>query len=162
MSRKFTYPFRYDPAPEVKAAAAVTLEHIDSTPWLREAAGEGKMFGVLIVEPEEGGIGYDEGLMHRLPDGKCFIAAFSGNIGEMNLIEGFVPPVFDLLDPKGYFKTEEARINAVSREIAAIESGEICSGDITEALGELRQKRKTRKNPTLLIMHKKTEFNRKY
>ena len=143
MSRKFTYPFRYDPAPEVKAAAAATLEHIDSTPWLREAAGEGKMFGVLIVEPEEGGIGYDEGLMHRLPDGKCFIAAFSGNIGEMNLIEGFVPPVFDLLDPKGYFKTEEARINAVGREIAAIESGEICSGDITEALGELRQKRKT-------------------
>lgn len=143
MSGKFNYPFRYDPAPETKAASATIMEHIDSTPWLREAAGEGKMFGVLIVEPEEGGIGYDEGLMHRLPDGKCFIAAFSGNIGEMNLIEGFVPPVFDLLDPKGYFKTEEARINAVGREIAAIESGEICSGDITEALGELRQKRKT-------------------
>ena len=39
------------------------------------------------------------------------------------MIDGFVPPIFDLLDPKGYFKMKEAEISALNAEIASEENG---------------------------------------
>ena len=41
----------------------------------------------------------------------------------MNMIDGFVPPIFDLLDPKGYFKMKEAEISALNAEIVSEENG---------------------------------------
>ncbi|MCR4860555.1 MAG: RluA family pseudouridine synthase, partial [Bacteroidales bacterium] len=46
-----------------------------------------------------------------------FLYGFSGLAGGRNRIEGFVPPIYDLLDPEGHFKREEAAIVALNREI---------------------------------------------
>jgi len=64
------------------------------------------MLGVLVCHDMEGRLGY--------------LAAFSGNIGSRSNIEGFVPPIFDLADPEGYFRKEEARISEVNRRIAEL------------------------------------------
>lgn len=100
---RFNNPFRYAPHPYVKAAAEIVMEMMkDHNP-----RGEGKMLGVLIVKDRKGDIG--------------FIAGFSGNIGGKSIIEGFVPPIFDLLDPNGDFKKEEAEISHLNKRISDLE-----------------------------------------
>lgn len=69
---------------------------------------EGKMFGVLLVE-KDGELGY--------------LQAYSGQMEGMDE-ERFVPPVFDYLQPDGYFKTHEEEISAINRRIAEITSSE--------------------------------------
>jgi tRNA pseudouridine32 synthase/23S rRNA pseudouridine746 synthase len=49
-----------------------------------------------------------------------YIAGFSGNVGGRSIIEGFVPPIYDLMNPDGYFKEEEARISEINRRIDEI------------------------------------------
>ncbi len=46
-----------------------------------------------------------------------YLAAFSGSVSGRSVIDGFVPPVFDLLDPSGYFKIKEAEITAINQKI---------------------------------------------
>lgn len=77
------------------------------TDWAEELA-KGKMFGVLVVEDTKGEAG--------------FVAAFSGNLAGSNLHAYFVPPVYDLLRPEGFFRTEEANISAINRRIEEMES----------------------------------------
>ena len=57
---------------------------------------------------EEGGIGY--------------LAAFSGNLAGKNLHTYFVPPVYDLLQPQGFFKIEEEQISAINIRINELEN----------------------------------------
>ena len=64
------------------------------------------MFGVLVVRTSDGSIGY--------------LAAFSGNLAGSNMHDFFVPPVYDLLNPDGYFRKEEAEISALNRRISDI------------------------------------------
>lgn len=88
---------------EVKAYISTKKE------WLEELT-LGKMFGVLIVQTQEEGsssIGY--------------LAAFSGNLAGKNLHPYFVPPVYDLLQPQGFFKIEEEQISAINVRISALE-----------------------------------------
>ena len=61
---------------------------------------EGKMLGVLKVEDEKGEEGY--------------LYAFSGTVGGRASLPGFVPPIFDLTDPEGYFRKREAEISAMA------------------------------------------------
>ena len=70
-------------------------------------AAKGKMFGVLVVRDSGGGLGY--------------LAAFSGLLAGRNCVDGFVPPVFDMQNPDGYFKKEEAEISALNRKIKETE-----------------------------------------
>ncbi len=63
---------------------------------------------------------HDDALPRKLPDGTAYLVAFSGNVGGANLIDGFVPPIFDLLDPEGHFKAEEKRITDINREISLL------------------------------------------
>ena len=122
-SDKFTNPFRYVPSPQVKLAASSLTEEIDSNPLLKEIFSEGKMLGVLVVDADG-----DEPLLRRAvaKDGRTvsYLAGFSGLAGGSNMVEGFVPPIFDLLDPEGHFKKEEARIVGMNRRIAELENGE--------------------------------------
>ena len=60
---------------------------------------EGKMLGVLKVEDEEGKEGY--------------LYAFSGTVGGRATLPGFVPPIYDLTQPDGYFRRREAEISAM-------------------------------------------------
>ena len=66
------------------------------------------MLGILVVTDEKGRYGY--------------LAAFSGNIGGRSMIDGFVPPIFDLLDPDGHFKIKEAEITEINHRIISAES----------------------------------------
>ena len=137
-------PFRYNPSPEVVRASWRLISDIRSDDFLRSLFKEKKMLGVLVVEEaghaEEAGhtkgvgkaesvgktegIGKTEGVgktegtvVRRLEDGTMFLAAFSGLAGGRNLVRGFVPPIFDLLDPRGHFKIEEAEISALNRRL---------------------------------------------
>ena len=103
LPERFTYPFHYTPHPLcVQAAEEVQAYLHGRTDWHDELQ-QGKMFGVLIVRTPEGKIGY--------------LAAFSGNLAGSNHHDYFVPPVYDLLNPDGYFKQEEARISELSTVI---------------------------------------------
>lgn len=115
----FNDPFRYAPDALVRTAALQTLELLES--WkkmpegtrereLEKSLSEGKMLGVLTVMDEKGNIGYLRG--------------FSGNIAGCSTVEGFVPPVYDLLDPEGGFRKGEARLNGMNREIMMLDSSE--------------------------------------
>lgn len=65
---------------------------------------EGKMFGVLIIEDSEHKLGY--------------LTAFSGTLEGKNAHEYFVPPIFDILDPNGYFTREATEISIINTKIA--------------------------------------------
>ncbi len=49
-----------------------------------------------------------------------YLAAFSGNVGGRSLIDGFVPPIFDLLDPSGHFKIRETEITSINQQIGSL------------------------------------------
>ena len=102
-SRPFTYPFRYIPDPLVVQAANNLIDTIDHDACLRPLFNEGKMLGVLMVEDKNGRIDY--------------LYGFSGLAGGLSHVDGFVPPIFDLQDPDGYFKKKEAEISALNKRI---------------------------------------------
>ena len=89
------------------AADEVRANMLGSEAVATEAA-KGKMFGVLVVRDKDGSIGY--------------LAAFSGLFMGSNNVDGFVPPVFDLQNPDGYFKREEAEISAINSKIKELEA----------------------------------------
>ena len=88
---RFTWPFCYEPHPLCLLAGEEVKQEIE-----RIAPKEGKMFGVLVVESEEG-LG--------------FLAAYSGLLEGRNDWPYFVPPVFDAQQPDGYFKQKEREIS---------------------------------------------------
>lgn len=143
---RFTWPFRYCPDQAVRLAAEKVIQHIDSDEGLKAAFSEGKMLGVLVVMTGAGKA--DDGLLHGLDteNGIFYLAAFSGNAGGRNRISGFVPPIFDTLDPEGHFKKEEAAINAVSEEIERLEGTAALPDEdpglpVRERIRELKEKR---------------------
>ena len=119
---RFTYPFNYVPHSLSLEAARQAREFIKSTlcsdSEIASFIGKGKMFGVLVVK-----YGEDYG----------YLIAFSGNINHSNRYEGFVPPVFDLLDREGFFVEGECELNELNRQIN--ELGE--SNDIKQLKLEL-------------------------
>lgn len=105
---QFTYPFHYTPHPLcIIAAQEVQALLATKNEWKNELE-KGKMFGVLVVETTDGEIGY--------------LAAFSGNLAHSNRHAFFVPPVYDLLQPDGFFKIEEEQISQINHQIKAIET----------------------------------------
>ncbi len=106
----FTYPFDYEVHPLCAVAAKQLQETVCANPTLAIEADRGKMFGVLVVEDDNGKLGY--------------LAGFSGLIAGDNVHKGFVPPIYDLLDPKGYFRQGEDEINEINATISALEEDE--------------------------------------
>ena len=114
---KFTCPFCYVPhilcikaAEEVQNYLVGQLQREgklaeENLLWADELA-EGKMFGVLVIRTATGETGY--------------LAAYSGNLGHSCKYDFFVPPVFDLLDPEGFFVKEEKQISNINEEIDII------------------------------------------
>lgn len=92
-------PFDYEPSDICRQAFADLQPLIESIPL----NGEGKMFGVLVVE-KDGEVGY--------------LAAYSGQIAGRSDWEGFVPAVFDYLSPDGHFKKTEREISELGAVIA--------------------------------------------
>ena len=51
-----------------------------------------------------------------------FLTAFSGNLAGSNSHEYFVPPIYDMLRPGDLFRTEEAAISDLNRQIETLET----------------------------------------
>ena len=100
---KFTYPFHYTPHPLCIIAAEEVQAYLTTQFQWQEELQKGKMFGVLIVQTPENRTGY--------------LAAFSGILAGKNLHPFFVPPIYDLLQPQGFFKIEEEHISAINAHI---------------------------------------------
>ena len=103
LPKQFTYPFHYTPHPLCVMATEEVQAYLQTHPEWHDELQHGKMFGVLVVQDNQGHIGY--------------LAAFSGNLAGSNHHNFFVPPVYDLLNPDGYFKQEEAEISALNTVI---------------------------------------------
>lgn len=115
LPEKFTYPFHYTPHPLCVLAAEEVKEYIASRKEWQEELASGKMFGVLIVQT-------DNGITNNEENQIGYLAAFSGNLAGKNLHPYFVPPVYDLLQPEGFFKIEEEQISAINNRIRELEN----------------------------------------
>lgn len=148
----FTDPFRYMPHPLVRVAAEKIIGKIEADSILSDAFAEGKMLGVLVCKASAGSSSQSR------EEGRCsarllpsdaedttrnnnthtdivYIAGFSGNVGGKSVIKGFVPPIYDLTDPDGYFKEEEAKISEINRKIDKIN----CSKGFTHLKRQLAE-----------------------
>ena len=97
---RFTWPFCYEPHPLCLLACDEVKAEIEKI-----APSEGKMFGVLVAEDSNDGLG--------------FLAAYSGLLCGRNDWEYFVPPVFDAQQPDGYFKQKEREISVLNQHPSA-------------------------------------------
>lgn len=108
LPERFTYPFCYTPHPLCILAAKEVQSYLTRQTAWKDELSQGKMFGVLIVQTEHGETGY--------------LAAFSGILAGKSLHSFFVPPVYDLLQPQGFFKIEEENISSINRNIRQLEN----------------------------------------
>lgn len=121
------YPFCYEPdALSMLAVEGVKHFILSHAHWL-PVLQEGKMFGILVVE-RDGDLGY--------------LAAYSGQIDILEDDDFFVPPVFDYLQPDGYFKQEEAVISRINHNILLLENDE--ANDNSKDIDNLKNERKSR------------------
>lgn len=107
---QFTWPFQYSPHPLCRTASIQVQQHIATIAGQYADLKAGKMFGVLVVRDNAGTLG--------------FITAFSGNIDGKNNLDYFVPPIYDALQPGDFFKTEEAEITKINRQIENLQASE--------------------------------------
>jgi len=105
LPEKFTNPFNYEPHPLSQLAACEVQSYLSAQEDWEEELKQGKMFGVLVVLTAEG---------------IRFMAAYSGLLCGRNDLPYFVPPVYDLLNPNGHFKQEEAYISAINQKLRDI------------------------------------------
>ena len=98
-------PFYYTHSARCEETVSSLLAIIHSHPEWQEEVRNGKTFGVLITENET-------------------LFAYSGQMLGHYDIEGFVPPVFDYLDEKGYFKIHEAEIVNINKEIERLSASD--------------------------------------
>ena len=110
LPERFTFPFCYTPHPLCVAAAKEVQAYLGLQEAWKEELAQGKMFGVLVVRTQEGETGY--------------LAAFSGILAGSNVHPFFVPPVYDLLQPQGFFKIEEEQISQINTRISLLEEDE--------------------------------------
>lgn len=119
LPEKFTFPFYYEPHALTKIAVAKLQQYletqtgIDHNFGLLENQGEtaiGKMFGVLVIQDNEGRLGY--------------LSAFSGKLADSNHHEKFVPPVYDMLAEDGFFIKGQLQLNDINKQVKALEADE--------------------------------------
>lgn len=97
-------PFYYIPSSDCIDAVKIVCKEIEQMTEWQEEVQCGKMFGVLIAENAQGN--------------RTILKAYSGQILGRADWKGWVPAVFDYLQPDGYFRTNEAHISDINKEIA--------------------------------------------
>lgn len=118
-------PFDYIPTAEcdeafrklvIRLKALKSSENPDNINFCRSIE-EGCMLGVLIATDSA--------------DERHTLFAFSGQLGDAGFhYPGFVGPVFDYLQPDGYFKTKEKEISCQNRKIAVFEQVELSKATV--------------------------------
>ncbi|MDC9725791.1 MAG: RluA family pseudouridine synthase [Gammaproteobacteria bacterium] len=116
LPQRFTFPFYYQPHPLCELAVEELQHYLETyTGWQHNfgLTGDldtavGKMFGVLLVETKEGEIGY--------------LSAFSGKVADSNHHLHFVPPIFDMLQQGGFFRTGQDELAQISTQIKQLEA----------------------------------------
>lgn len=104
LPERFTFPFCYEPHPLCLLAAQELQEKLELTKeFQQEFERVGKMFGVLIVENQQGEVG--------------FLSAFSGKLVNKQSNITFVPPVFDIEIEGEFFSVESKVINQLNDEL---------------------------------------------
>lgn len=119
LPEKFTFPFYYEPHPLSIIACEELQEYIESQKDWEHNFGLnpeqdgiiiGKMFGVLVVKNPQGELGY--------------LAAFSGKLADKNKYDHFVPPIFDMLEEDGFYRTNERQLVEMTTVIEQLENSE--------------------------------------
>lgn len=82
-------------------------------PAWRAEVERGKMFGILLVDPDTSA----DPLLHRHGPVSA-LYAYSGQILGRSDWQGYVPAIYDYLAPDGYFKRHEALITQLNHDIA--------------------------------------------
>ena len=128
-AQKFTYPFYYDPHPLSVLAAEQLMDFLAKDAeiygWefgLKQGdstQSRGRMFGVLVVENQDGKLG--------------FLAAYSGNIPIPEKGFPFVPPVFDFWEEDGFYLNGLKKFELLTTEIHHLET----SDDLIQLKNEL-------------------------
>lgn len=150
-------PFCYSPSPECLTATKELAAWLEGKPSpfsdtrvdddFRRDIGKGKMFGVLVVD------GHDD--LTRGEKVK-YIAGYSGQICGRADWDGFVPAVFDYLQPNGYFKRHEAEITQLNKDIKDL------SAHIDDMDSANRQEREADKRPTFVKGKREGESDSDY
>ena len=112
---KFTFPFYYQPHALAEFAAEQLQRylntqaqwHYDADSVAKQAATEGKMFGVLVVKNAEQELGY--------------LSAYSGQIISLFANRLFVPPVSNMQLNDEMYLNEQALINRINADITSKE-----------------------------------------
>ena len=144
--RRFNNPFYYSPHPLCIKAAEEVRAFLSADESLLAEACKGKMFGVLVVQTPTGETGY--------------LMAFSGLLFGRNIYDGFVPPVYDMQSPQGYFKQEEARISSINRTVKDIEESADFKSAV-EALQALKNEAERALSETTMLFKANKEERRK-
>lgn len=119
LPEKFTFPFYYEPHPLSIIACEELQEYIESQQDWEHNFGLnpeqdgmiiGKMFGVLVVKNQQDELGY--------------LAAFSGKLADKNRYEHFVPPIFDMLEEDGFYRTSERQLVEMTTIIEQLENSD--------------------------------------
>ena len=100
----FPYPHHYRPDALAQRAAKELRDYLEQ----HRIGRGGKMFGVLVVRATDGTLGY--------------LAGYSGKLSEEGQLPGFVPPVFDVLDPKGFYRAGEGEVAQLSEAVERTEN----------------------------------------
>lgn len=144
--RRFNNPFYYSPHPLCLMAADEVRAFLSGDDALLAETGKGKMFGVLVVQTPSGETGY--------------LMAFSGLLFGRNIYDGFVPPVYDMQSPQGYFKQEEARISSINRTVKDIEESADFKSAV-EALRDIKNEAERALSETTMLFKANKEERRK-
>ncbi len=125
---KFPYLYANEPHELCRIASEELQQYLQQqTTWNKQLGVNsephtvGKMFGVLVVQQTDGSLHY--------------LAGFSGAIGTCNTHPHFVPPIFNLLNPHGFFKQGEKELDILNAEIKTLEQ---CSS-ITSAEQQIKK-----------------------
>ncbi len=116
---RLNFPFYHTPHPLCIEAATALKDYIQNqNEWQHnfglddsfDGLAIGKMFGVMLVQNENGDVGY--------------LTAFSGKLANKNTHKRFVPPIFDMLAPDSFFLKGEAIVNNINAQILSLETSE--------------------------------------
>ncbi|MEC6881881.1 RluA family pseudouridine synthase [Photobacterium piscicola] len=114
LPERFTFPFCYTPHPLCVLAAQELQQHIATQDQWQHNFGLdnndaiGHMFGVLLVQNQQGELGY--------------LSAFSDKIANLTHLPHFVPPVCDEQNIAPAIQAQQASIDEVTTKITVIES----------------------------------------